>query len=74
MQVGSTLMKPLRIAIAEDNWLVAEAPALTGQIAQPQADLRASARGAHRTSSGPRRRDLISDPPAAILADCQVSA
>jgi CheY-like chemotaxis protein len=31
MQVGSTLMKPLRIAIAEDNWLVAEY--LCGELA-----------------------------------------
>jgi two-component system, response regulator PdtaR len=31
MQVGSTLMKPLRIAIAEDNWLVAED--LCGELA-----------------------------------------
>ena len=31
MQVGSTLMKPLRIAIAEDQWLVAEY--LCGELA-----------------------------------------
>jgi two-component system, response regulator PdtaR len=31
IQVGSTLMKPLRIAIAEDNWLVAEY--LCGELA-----------------------------------------